>query len=211
MEQGCAQTQQCGKKIASNPGEELQQIGKMLRETLDRSSVVVEGIKQYGTSNTNFSVEAVKEFATPSKITDLKNLDIASITLTELENLLSAHNKNRNVSLRIDQEPKNLKSLKKSPKIESTIEPSTIDPVVPIAAKPIPIYSSISPSFKPTEKTLLDDEKKVQSVLSFISTYDKESVPDPVLSAEGNVKNIKLPEVSAKNTKFIQISSKCEY
>ena len=83
LEQGCSQTQQCGKKIATNPGEELQQIGKILRETLDRSSVVVEGIKQYGTSNTNFSVESVKEFATPSKITDLKNLDIASITLGE--------------------------------------------------------------------------------------------------------------------------------
>lgn len=175
----------------------------MLRESLDRSSVVVEGIKQYGTANTNFSVESVKEFATPSKITDLKNLDIASITLKELENLLSEHNKNRMVSLRVEQESS--KPKKSSKKIENIVEPTPINPVSILSVSPI------NPSFKPTEKAILDDEKKVQNVLSFISSYDKENAPDPVLPAEGTAKNIKLPEVSAKNTKFIQTSNKCKY
>lgn len=176
---------------------------------MDRSSVVVEGIKQYGTANTNFSVESVKEFATPSKITDLKNLDIASITLKELENLLSEHNKNRMVSLRVEQESS--KPKKSSKKTENIVEPTPMNPVVPLAAKPILSVSPINPSFKPTEKAILDDEKKVQNVLSFISSYDKENAPDPVLPAEGTAKNIKLPEVSAKNTKFIQTSNKCKY
>ena len=165
LEKGFDQTQQCGKKIATNPGEELKKINQLLKETLDRSSVVVEGIKQYGSSNTNFSVESVKEFATPSINTDLKNLDIASVTLKELENLLSEHNKNRNVSLRIDKEPKETKSEDK-PESKVIKEISTENPIAP-ASKP-KSNGLTRPTLKPSEKSILEEEKRVQSVLSFI-------------------------------------------
>ena len=93
IEKCAAGSSDCGKKVVTNPGEELQRVGKILQETFARSSVVFEGIRQYSSNGKSTMNNAEVLSDSKSFSSSIKNLDIASITLKELENLLAEHNK----------------------------------------------------------------------------------------------------------------------
>lgn len=77
---------QCLNKFLQNPSKELSEVSNSLKEAAERSSVVLEGIRQYTASSVKFE---------PKEITkDLGNIDVASLTLKELEHYL-AQNKSR--------------------------------------------------------------------------------------------------------------------
>lgn len=183
IEKSATQTSECGKKVVTNPTKELQNVGNILKETFERSSVVVEGIKQYTASGRTThpvgEIETSKGTKSYSTIKNIKNLDIASITLRELENLLSEHNKMREVKLRLDDNFKP-KPKKAKPQSEIVVEPEKISPAT---AKPkiIPI------------ENIAQDEKQVESVMKFITNYDRETTSQQF---SGDIKS-SAPEVSA--------------
>lgn len=203
LEQNLAQTQNCTKKIISNPAEELKQISKIIQETLDRSSVVVEGITRYNTagtvSNASSSSEPVAE--TSNIKADLKNLDIASITLKELENLLSEHSKNREVSLRIEDKNKKIADEKK---VNDVVKPEPAQPIATTSAQPV-VEKSQSPPIETKEEKVVEvkkrasekdfekDEKSVKNMMNLISNYQK---PESSSSSDSDPVKIVVPEVS---------------
>lgn len=206
IEQNISQTSQCGKQIMSNPGEELKKISGAIQETLDRSSVVVEGLKHYSSmgaaqkSSTTSETVNVNVSKSSSGGADLKNLDIAQITLKELENLLSERNKNRTVSLRIDPKIDPTKTVK--PEIKSSQVEPNLDPVELQIQKPLVAETSSQPESSPSaagvektkranETSFLKDEKSVKSVMDFISSYK-----EPIESSSEKPVSIQLPEVS---------------
>jgi aarF domain-containing kinase len=178
-EKSAMQTSECGKKFMSNPSQELQNVGNMLKETLERSSVVVEGIRQYTASGRSSypvgEMEITSDTKSYSSVKNIKNLDIASITLKELENLLAEHNKMRQVSLRLDE---NVKPVSKSPKkAEIKIEAIVSPPVA--APTPAPTPKPPKPKIEPTSN-IVNDEKQVESMLKFITNYDREPAATPI-------------------------------
>ena len=205
IEKNAQQTSEIGKKVVSNPSQELQNVGNILKETLERSSVVVEGIRQYsqsGRSNSTFGdMLSSSDSKSNSTINSLKNLDIASITSKELENLLAEHNKLREVNLRID-DPSIPKPRKAAPEPEPKVKTKAkvnFNPEVKVELKPkvMPIQVSPTPLAKvPIEQpaSLADDEKQVESVLKFITNFDREQENSQQLTASNAV-----PEVSNLN------------
>lgn len=171
VEKGADQTIESSKRVISNPGQELQNVGNMLKETLERTSVVVEGVRQYATSNrsTQAMSEAYFSIRDDSKsystIKNIPNLDIASITLRELENLLAEHNKLREVNLRMDPVPQ--KQKKVEVKFVKASEPAKESP----KAKPV----APKPKVEQPE-SIAEDEQQVASVMKFITNYDREPV-----------------------------------
>lgn len=205
IEQNINQTSQCGKNIMSNPGEELKKISGAIQETLDRSSVVVEGLKHYSSmgaaqksSTTSETVNVNVSKSTSG--TDLKNLDIAQITLKELENLLSERNKNRTVSLRIDPKIDPTKTAKpeiKSSQVESNPDPVQLQSQKPVVSETLSQPESsksavVEKTKRASETAFLKDEKSVKNVMDFISSYKE---PIESSSSEQPV-SIQLPEVS---------------
>lgn len=183
VEKGADQTSENCKRVISNPTQELQNVGNMLKETLERTSVVVEGVRQYATSNRSAppisEVYVDKDSKTYSTIKNIPNLDIASVTLKELENLLAEHNKIREVNLRLDSTPQKqkiaeVKFVKAEPAKESQ------------KPKPMPPKPKIEPP-----QSIAEDEQQVASVMKFITNYDRQT---------GNVKDAKnfKPEVIKK-------------
>lgn len=174
-------------KVASNPVEELKNFQVLLKESQERSCVVFEGVKelskiqlpqtitvmnpnnsnaQSGT-NTSQSMQHISS-------TDAANLDISSITLKELESILSKRNHDRDVSLRLS-----------TTKTESET-PSTSLP------------EKVKTNFKASaSKSLSDDEKYVGNVLNLIKTGSASetstpSSPNPIESDQ-----IALPKLSS--------------
>lgn len=187
IEKNIEQTAECGKKVASNPGQELQNIGSAIKETFERSAVVAEGIRRYTASGrTTYpigEIEMSQDTKTYSTIKNIKNLDIASITLKELENLLTEHNKMREVSLRLDESFKPKAKKMKKPKPEPILN---VDPVVP------PVVQAPPPPPRPVIDATPDvakDEKQVESMLKFITNYDREPVNNTTVASP-------VPEVS---------------
>lgn len=85
-----ANVKNCGDKIAKNPTKELNDFMNDVRETAQRVSVVAEGVKQYSRSS---SVAQKQDEQTVKVKTDLVDgLDVASITLKELQKILSQRN-----------------------------------------------------------------------------------------------------------------------
>lgn len=185
VEKSASQTSECGKKVITNPGKELQNVGNALRETLERSAVVVEGIRRYtAAGRTTYpigDVEMSKDTRSYSTIKNIKNLDIASITLKELENLLSEHNKLRNVNLRIDDSFK-----PKSKKSKAQVEAAKTAP------QPMPNVapSPPRPKVEPTQ-SISNDEKQVEGMLKFITNFDRPETSSSI----GDAKSF-VPEVS---------------
>lgn len=165
--------QQCGTKFSQNPSKEVEAIANSLRETIQRSSMVVEGVKQ-------FTVTSIKvddnQKSTPPVEADSSGLDISSITLKELQSILSQHD-NRNIS----------EVQKSSPEVKNV----SADQHVNIE--------------RPSTKAFVKDEKYVEEWMTFIAQHDlkqtkKEEIPPPV---KGEVDQttateiIKLPELSS--------------
>lgn len=175
IEKSTAGSSDCGKKVVTNPGEELQRVGKILQETFARSSVVFEGIRQYS-SNGKSSMNSEVLSDSKSFSSSIKNLDIASITLKELENLLAEHNKMRDVSV----EPNEVKKVE----VKKT-EEVKFKPVQEVKKKEAPLKPRVEPP-----PSIQKDEAQVQSVMNFITNYDR-----PVESTSAPT-NSNVPEVS---------------
>lgn len=187
IEKSATPTIECGNKMIKNPAEELQKVGNLLKETLERSSVVVEGIKQFSASKRASSayfddIEISQGTKSYSSIKHIPNLDIASITLKELENLLSEHSKLRDVSLRIDSA--NTSKAKPQEKLVVKAEPLVFQPETqkPVRKPPQPDEEQM--------KNITNDEKKVESVMKFITNFERE----PETSSNEKSKSF-VPEV----------------
>lgn len=190
IEKSAIQTSECGKKIMTNPGLELQNVGSALKETFERSAVVVEGIRQYTaagrTSHPIGDIEMTNDTRSYSTIKNIKNLDIASITLKELENLLSEHNKLRQVNLRLDDsfkpKPKNAKAQNESDTVKAALK-TFKSSVTPSPSPP-------KPKIEPTA-SIANDEKQVESMMKFITNYDRPATNQSIEDVKSFV-----PEVS---------------
>lgn len=88
VQSSLTQAQQCTSKFGKNPSKEVETLANSLRETLQRSSMVVEGVKQF--TVTSMKVDGSKP-NTSSVEADNTGLDISSITLKELQSILSQH------------------------------------------------------------------------------------------------------------------------
>lgn len=173
IEKSTSQTSECGKKVITNPSQELQKVGKILQETFARSSVVVEGIRQYsagGKSSSNLRNESGASSDAKSYSPSIRNLDIASITLKELENLLAEHNKMRDVNVK----PKEVKK----------VEKESVKDKEEVKVAPTP-----KPRIEPTA-SIANAEKQVESVMKFITNYDRPAETSSIFV------NSSVPEVS---------------
>jgi hypothetical protein len=195
VETNVKQTQECSKKVIENPGQEFQNVNHYIKETFQRSSVVLEGLRQYMSNGRSSEPIGSVEISQDSKsrsystIKNIQNLDIASITLKELENLLAEHNKIREVNLRIDEnfKPKKIKNGKKNEKVQQANEEA-----VRKAEPVLKVVESLPPPPSPplVQKSVVKDEKQVESMMKFITDYDRKQ---PTSSPEK-----KMPEVSKK-------------
>jgi hypothetical protein len=173
------QTTECGKKVLSNPSQELQNVNHYLKESVERSSVVFEGFRQYMSNGRNSEPIGALEYSNDktsksySTIKNIKDLDIASITLKELENMLAEHNKIREVNLRIDEnfKPKKPRKVKHEQKLDLVenipVTPSVSEPQIEI------VKQKVSPK-------IVEDEKRVETMMSFITNFDKTPVKEEV-------------------------------
>lgn len=120
LERNLSQTKTCASDISADPSKQLQALQNILKETVERSAVVMQGLPHLASAKINplvvnkqILLPITQQEATPTK-SDV-NLDISSITLNELEQILTQRNKNREVSLRL----KNTKTL---PQVEEVKE-----------------------------------------------------------------------------------------
>lgn len=109
---------ECLKVIVQNPSEELRKVQELLEESAGRTNVVFEGAKQLARikvttkltmSQQNLSLKEKQKIGENAQYidsyvekqkSDAANLDISSITLKELEEILSERHKDRDISLR---------------------------------------------------------------------------------------------------------------
>jgi aarF domain-containing kinase len=190
LEQNSKSSEECLKKILNNPSQELEGFGKSVVETLQRTSVVVEGVKQYATSSPSGNGVVTNTEMTGEKKLDMANLDIASITLKELEGLLSEHNKNRKVNLKIEDTEAKVKQTSAN---NETYERLAREQIQQSTSK---VDYESSKNNKPSPTIFAKDEQNIKKMMSFISSYDK-TAPIPELPSrvpDGGVAN--LPKLS---------------
>lgn len=89
----CDEAKRFTKKLTTQPGKEFENVSSVLRETVERSALVVESLSKFGASQMNIS-EKVSEITNAPKevvknVSNAGNLDISAITLKELEQYLS--------------------------------------------------------------------------------------------------------------------------
>ncbi|XP_053671797.1 atypical kinase COQ8B, mitochondrial [Anopheles nili] len=197
LEQQLATGEQSVKQIINNPTKELEKAGGILRETIERTAVVAEGLRQLTVATMPkvgpLSADAFMgagnrpagSTGAPSyePFNDIGSLDISKITLKELESILSEHSKNREVKLSLD-------SNKPSPSKRD-------DPKVVTAAPAL--TKTDLPLERPRDtKPLTQDVEQIQKMMNFVSTYDKNPTAKPQPSApQANPQQpIDLPQLS---------------
>lgn len=89
----CVDAKRFTEKLTTQPGTEFQNVTSALRETVERSALVVESLSKFGVSQLNIP-DKVNEFTNAPKdvakmVSNSGNLDISAITLKELEQYLS--------------------------------------------------------------------------------------------------------------------------
>ncbi|XP_058451192.1 atypical kinase COQ8B, mitochondrial [Malaya genurostris] len=186
LERQLQQSEDTVKKILQNPSQELEKAGGLLKETLERTAVVAEGLKQLtaisvskaggfpgGSPNfMNDNVSQQQPKRTDDGTSDIGNLDISKITLKELEAILSEHNKNRKINLTFEGE-----------KLKQNETKKELDSVVNLTSNPI------------QPKPLTADEKQVEKMMNIVSSYKSFQVPEkPHPPAEAAP--IDLPQLS---------------
>lgn len=182
-------------KLTANPGKELENAANLLKETVERTSVVAQGVRQFAASNTGISDSlrgSAKDAETSNSIFgSAGSLDISSITLKELEQYLSQKG-----------ETKVVKPKKNTP-LEQNVSAG-------VATEQVKEQTNADP------KLFLKDEKYVQDWMKFISEHDPEKVEEkpreqPIVQAvepkipkenihvesKATSDPIKLPELSA--------------
>ncbi|XP_035902360.1 atypical kinase COQ8B, mitochondrial [Anopheles stephensi] len=212
LEQQLSTREQSVKQVLNNPTKELEKAGGMLRETIERTAVVAEGLRQLTVaampkvgplSPEAFLNQRVQPSGTVSSTTtdgqpgDIASLDISKITLKELESILSEHSKNREIKLSLDNgkqstvkaaEPAIATETPAAP--QHTTTPQTNLPPEPARKEPI----------RPT-KAFTRDEQQIEKMLHFVSSYDKNpaaaAAAQPVTPQPNNpTQPIDLPQLS---------------
>lgn len=195
IENGVKETSECTKKAINSPTQEFQNINEFVKESVARSSVVMEGLRQYMSNGRSSmpigSIELSKDENSKSysTIKSIPNLDIASITLKELENLLAEHNKIREVNLKIDSEFKPKKVKKK----KDNEEPPKVE-VIRNVIEPTP--------------NVIKDEKQVESMMNFITNFDRQPSNEIVHKAVPEVSLFTLSSFELRQNIKIPPSSK---
>ncbi|XP_049284021.1 atypical kinase COQ8B, mitochondrial [Anopheles funestus] len=205
LEQQLTTGEQSVKQVLNNPTKELEKAGGMLRETIERTAVVAEGLRQLTVaampkvgplSPDAFLSQRIHASGTVSATAteqpgDIASLDISKITLKELESILSEHSKNREIKLSLDNsKPSSAKT-----------EP---EPVIGTESPAPPQQTTASRTNLPPEparatKAFTHDKQQIEKMMHFVSSYDKNSsVPaQPVMPpTNAAVQPIELPQLS---------------
>lgn len=110
----CVEAKRFTQKLTTQPGKEFENVSSVLRETVERSALVVESLSKFGASQLNIS-EKVNEITNAPKdvvktVSNAGNLDISAITLKELEQYLSnQYNRETTTDTVAQQSPTNAK------------------------------------------------------------------------------------------------------
>ncbi|KFB36233.1 AGAP002906-PA-like protein [Anopheles sinensis] len=192
LEQQLATGEKSIKHVLNNPTQELEKAGGMVRETIERTAVVAEGLRQLTVAalpkvgplapdalmNQRIYAAGAGPMPTPNTSNDIASLDVSKITLKELESILSEHSKNREIKLSTE----NTKPSPVSSEQSDTEAKNTVAPEKPTETK--------LPPPKPTVqiKAITEDEKQIEKMMRFVSSYDKKS-RDPA-------QPIELPQLS---------------
>uniref|UniRef100_A0A182XHI3 ABC1 atypical kinase-like domain-containing protein n=1 Tax=Anopheles quadriannulatus TaxID=34691 RepID=A0A182XHI3_ANOQN len=214
LEQQLATGEQSVKQVLNNPTQELEKVGGKLRETIERTAVVAEGLRQLTAAAIPkvgpLSPDAFLNQRIPSAGTvappgsepsgDIASLDISKITLKELESILSEHSKTREIKLGLDNGKRSTaKHVEPIVATESsavaaeshTAAPSqTILPPEPAARLKEPARET---------KAFTRDEQQIEKMLHFVSSYDKNpsaTVPPPAVPPTNPAQPIELPQLS---------------
>lgn len=214
LEQQLATGEQSVKQVLNNPTQELEKVGGKLRETIERTAVVAEGLRQLTAAAIPkvgpLSPDAFLNQRIPSAGTvappgsepsgDIASLDISKITLKELESILSEHSKTREIKLGLDNGKR-----------------STAKHVEPIVATESPAMAAESHTAAPSQtilppepaarlkeparetKAFTRDEQQIEKMLHFVSSYDKNpsaTVPPPAVPPANPAQPIELPQLS---------------
>uniref|UniRef100_A0A1A9WCM4 ABC1 domain-containing protein n=1 Tax=Glossina brevipalpis TaxID=37001 RepID=A0A1A9WCM4_9MUSC len=197
---------ECLQSASGNPMGELKKLQRLIEETGERTYVVTEGLRQLvGTkvsqefkmrqtpdsisSVSNAKKESGKEVSASDKISmhknvDAANLDISSITLEELEDILSKRHKDREISLRT--------RATKSKQISNVQKPTETsnqsDEFVQLRdSEKAEAVTTILSTNKPGNENVGADTKYIKNVLSFVA-----GVP----ANKGSTAQIELPTLS---------------
>uniref|UniRef100_A0A182JNH9 ABC1 atypical kinase-like domain-containing protein n=1 Tax=Anopheles christyi TaxID=43041 RepID=A0A182JNH9_9DIPT len=210
LEQQLATGEQSVKQVINNPTKELEKAGGMLRETIERTAVVAEGLRQLTVaaipkvgplSPDAFLNQRIPQAGTvyspgsePSG--DIASLDISKITLKELESILSEHSKNREIKLGLDNSKRS--SAKSVEPIVATESPAaahtaTVSPQTNLPPEPIRLKEPARES-----KAFTRDEQQIEKMLHFVSSYDKNplNAAPPIVTPANPGLPIELPQLS---------------
>lgn len=93
----CEHAKEFTDRITKNPNKEFEGVANALKETVERSSVVVESLYRFGVSQSN-TLQKINEISNKPRevvnsVTNAGHLDISAITLKELEQYLSNNRK----------------------------------------------------------------------------------------------------------------------
>lgn len=179
----CTQAKEFTNRITMNPTKEFENVSKILKETVERSSVVAEGVRQYTLTNSKVLQQMNEIKEKPKEIihtvTNPGSLDISALTLKELEQYLSnQYNTNGEKSILSTPTPSTVKATAAS----ASIHPP---PAAATAAHPAEAHDP---------RTFLKDEKYVQDWMRFISKHDPMKSTEPVESAKSSYESKKTSE-----------------
>lgn len=200
LEEQLRQGEDTVKQILQNPSQELEKAGGLLKETMERTAVVAEGLRQLaamsmpkvdigprsgplGSASTGGGSQVHHQHDSNSMGkagSDIGNLDISQITLKELEAILSEHSKNRQIKLSLEG------SKQKQPS-----EPKRVQDLAERPMPPPPVSSNTSPS-----QTAARDEQQVAKMLEFVSSYKPTASTLPNQSPPPAQTPIELPQLS---------------
>lgn len=93
----CTQAKQFTDQITKNPSKEMENVSYVLKETVERTALVVESLCKYGVSQSDIAQKvsqkmtdlSTKTAETVKSTTNSEGFDISAITLKELEQYLS--------------------------------------------------------------------------------------------------------------------------
>lgn len=185
-----AQAKEFTNNLTTNPSKEFENVSHILRETVERTGIVAEGVRQYALTNSKMlqQMNDIKEKpkAIYQTVTNPASLDISSLTLKELEQYLS--NQYNTTGTKVDEKTTIIPT---QPSVKATVASASLDP---------------APTEPVDPKTFLKDEKYIQDWMKFISEHDptKSNTPakpiEPIATEEkAEVKEyskIELPELS---------------
>lgn len=194
VESNAASTQQCMRAFAQNPTKEFEKLYGLVKETAERSSVVAEGFRQYTASavtqleptipQQSLSTSSPGNMAPnqqPLPISyEPSSLDVTSITLKELELILSRRNKNKNTS-NVVEPPASVKINTTIPDSNTKNDEKYVEEWMSFIAKAEPNKSSTEPTKATTDEPkqpTSKEPKKSQINLPELSSVAKQrSVP----------------------------------